>query len=84
MENKPFFTRVIVKNKIEDASTNDFIKKNNQDNTFILVSAGEKCEQEVKDKIGKEVLITQTNAQKLKKEDGWEYFIIQQESLLMY
>lgn len=84
MENKPLFARVVVKKKIVEAQENEFLKGKNQDNTFVLVSAGFKCEDEVKRLIGKTVLISSTNAMSLKIEDGWEYFVISQESLLAY
>ncbi len=84
MENIPFFARVVVKKKIQETQENEFLKEKNQDNTFILVSAGSKCEDEVREHIGKSVLISNTNSMSLKIEDGWEYFVISQESLLAY
>lgn len=84
MENKPFFARVIIRKAKAVAEANIFEKNKNEANTFEIVAVGNDCADEVKAQVGRMVLIADSNAQKLREDETWIYYVVSQESLLVY
>ena len=80
------FKRILVskeKQKEKKAWEKQDFEDELKEKIFTLEDCGEMCDQDIKSLKGKKVIVSDSRGTKVKEEDGLEYFILPQETVLM-